>query len=77
MNIGDIIIDHNDKQWIIYSTDIRIDAELYYVTDFATQREQYILLKPEVKEHIEKPDNVAFLFMKRRMSNLVDIKEYL
>lgn len=83
MNVGDIVIDMNDKQWIIYSVDVLPESEivprqeLYYVTDFASQKEQLILTKEEIKEVIEKPSNTSFLFLKRKMNNLVDIKEYL
>lgn len=77
MNIGDILIDHNDKRWIIYDLDSNNYSKLIYVVDFKTQQEKNIILPPEVKEVIEKPVNLSFLFMKRRMNNLVDIKEYL
>jgi hypothetical protein len=72
MNLGDIALDYNDSQWIVYD----IDREFIYVADFKTQQNLQILTVFEIKEVLPKPSNVEWLFMRRRIKNLVDVKEY-
>lgn len=72
MNVGDILIDNNDNQWITYN----IEGDFIYVVDFNTQCKRNILLPSEIKEIIETPNNVGFMFLNRRQKELKDVKEY-
>lgn len=73
MKPGDVVIDFNDRQFIIYS----IDREFIYITDFEKQEFKSIILQQEIKEIIEKPINIEFMFLRRREKNIIDIKRYL
>lgn len=73
MNVGDIVIDFNEKKYIVYT----VDNHFIYVVDFETQIERIILLEQEIKEVVEKPKNVEFMFLRRREKNIIDIKRYL
>lgn len=73
MNNGDVLITYSDEKYIIYN----IDRDFIYVTDFDTQTLMQILLVQEIREWHEKPNNVEFIFLNRRETDLEDIKEYL
>ena len=78
MKIGDIVVDLNNKVWIIYQISINVyNNMLYYVMDFETQTNLYVLLDFEMGEVIEKPSNVEFMVLNQRINDLIDIKEYL
>jgi hypothetical protein len=79
MKIGDFIIDHNDKQWIIYEIDqstYHTKHLLIYTLDFETQKNQKIMLEGEIKEIVPKPLNVEFMIFHWREKELTDVKEY-
>jgi hypothetical protein len=78
MKNGDMIIDYNDKVWILVNIDKNIDNEEFLlVFDFKTQKESYVLLQNEVKEVVPKPLNIEFMIFSKREKKLADIKGYL
>lgn len=62
MKVGDLLIDFNDKKWIIFD----VTENFYYVLDFETQKVGEVLITEMIKEHIEKPANVEVLQLRRR-----------
>jgi hypothetical protein len=80
MKPGDIIVDHNDKKWVVYEIDhstYYTKHLLIYTLDFETQKNQKIILEQEIKEVVPKPLNVEFMMFSWREKELSDIKEYL
>lgn len=73
MKIGNVVIDQNDKQWVVFE----FDEKFIHVVDFKTQKVGEVLLYSYIKEVIEMPKNVQFLFLKRRTNNLRGLEMYL
>lgn len=73
MKLGDVIIDNNDRKWLVFST----SQDFIYVVDYETQKYGEILLNEYVKEIIEIPENVKSMFLKRRLNNYKDMEKYL
>jgi hypothetical protein len=77
MNIGDTVIDIKGKPWIIYDF---VNYQLYdliCVTDTETQQENVLMKHDEVDVLIAKPDNVEYMFLKKRNKNLEGLTDFL
>jgi hypothetical protein len=77
MNVGDTVFDIKGKEWIIYDF---ISYQLYdfiCVTDAETQKENVLMKHDEVDVWIQKPDNVEYMFLKKRNKNLEGITSFL
>lgn len=79
MNVGDILITNSDEKFVVYLIENAYQSKdlMIYVCDFETQKNRKILLESEIKEVIEKPKNMEFMFLRRRDKSVIDIKEYL
>lgn len=72
MNVGDIVIDNNDRKWVIFD----IDFPHIYVADFKNPKNADVLLPDYIKSVEAKPSNVSWLFIKRREDNLKGLERY-
>jgi|HubBroStandDraft_2_1064218.scaffolds.fasta_scaffold2500961_2 hypothetical protein len=77
MNVGDTVIDLKGKEWIIYDFISYQLYDLICVTDVETQKENVLMKHDDVDIVIEKPDNVEYMFLKRRQKNLEGITSFL
>lgn len=66
MNVGDTIIDTQNKHWLVIDFVSYESEDLICVTDLKTQTERDILRRDEVQQLVKKPSNVSYLLIKRR-----------
>lgn len=62
MKIGDILVDFNNRKWIIFD----IVQNWYCVMDFETHSTNDAFSKEMIKECCKKPENVEVLYLKKR-----------
>lgn len=62
MNIGDVLIDTNEKRWVIFD----LSGSFVYVVDFETQKVGHAFGLNDSFTIEAKPANVEYLFIKRR-----------
>lgn len=62
MKIGDLVTDIKGNKWIIFEN---ISEDILAVYDFKTQRAE-ILIKDNVIDHEEKPNNLTHLSLFKR-----------
>lgn len=73
MKSGDVIVDNNDKKWLIFD----LSETFIYVVDFDTQKYGEVLLKEDVKEIVELPSNVRSMFLRKRLNNLKGLERFI
>lgn len=70
IEIGDVIIDIHGFKWVVYDFVEYNGLELAAVTDFDTERKNEILHVENFLEIQHKPNNVEWLFIRKREHNL-------
>lgn len=75
MKIGDIITCILGFKWILL--DIQEEGKLLYVAKLYNTNNLAYLSNLDIIEVYPKPENVKWLFMKRRQKNLYELKDYL
>lgn len=72
IEIGDTIIDTNNNKWLVFD----FFNENYCVIDLLTQKISEVIEPGFIKSVDKKPENVEYLFLKRREKALKGLENY-